>query len=74
MPAGPIPNANTMQDSALNHLMTFNAGSIPTSGAVVTAGFEFDVPVRFDTDAITINLAHFAGGDIPNIPLVEVRP
>ena len=55
-------------------MMTFNAGSIPVIGAVVTAGFEFDVPVRFDTDAITINLAHFAGGDIPNIPLVEVRP
>ena len=55
-------------------MMTFNAGSIPVIGAVVTAGFEFDVPVRFDTDAVTINLAHFAGGDIPNIPLVEVRP
>ena len=55
-------------------IVTFNAGSIPITGAVVTAGFEFDVPVRFDSDAITINLAHFAGGDIPNIPLVEVRP
>ncbi len=55
-------------------LVTFNAGAIPANGAVITAGFEFDVPVRFDTDAITINLAHFAGGDIPNIPLVEVRP
>lgn len=55
-------------------VVTFNAGSIPSAGAVVTAGYEFDVPVRFDSDAITINLAHFAGGDIPNIPLVEVRP
>ena len=53
-------------------LMTFNAGSIPVNAAVVTAGYEFDVPVRFDTDAITINLVHFAGGDIPNIPLLEV--
>lgn len=60
--------------NVLTGMMTFNAGSIPVIGAVVTAGFEFDVPVRFDTDAITINLAHFAGGDIPNIPLVEVRP
>lgn len=60
--------------NAQTGLVTFNAGSIPATGAVVTAGFEFDVPVRFDTDAITINLAHFAGGDIPNIPLVEVRP
>ena len=54
-------------------LVTFNAGSIPASGAVIAAGFEFDVPVRFDTDQIKINLAHFAGGDIPDIPLIEVR-
>ena len=55
-------------------VVTFNAGSIPVNGAVVTAGFEFDVPVRFDADAITINLAHFAGGEIPHIPMIEVRP
>ena len=54
-------------------LVTFNAGSIPGVGAVIAAGFEFDVPVRFDTDEIKINLAHFAAGDIPAIPLIEVR-
>jgi uncharacterized protein (TIGR02217 family) len=42
------------------------------SGAV-TAGFEFDVPVRFDTDVLSINLASFAAGDIPSLPLVEIR-
>jgi uncharacterized protein (TIGR02217 family) len=55
-------------------LITFNAGNIPANGATVTAGFEFDVPVRFDTDQITINLAHFNAGEIPDIALVEVRP
>jgi uncharacterized protein (TIGR02217 family) len=40
----------------------------------VTAGFQFDVPVRFDTDQISINLSHFAAGEIPDIPLIEVRP
>ena len=54
-------------------IITFNAGAIPPNGAVIAAGFEFDVPVRFDTDLIKINLAHFAGGDIPDIPLIEVR-
>jgi uncharacterized protein (TIGR02217 family) len=53
-------------------LVTFNAGSIPASGATVTAGFEFDVPVRFDTDEITVNLQHFEAGEIPDIPLLEV--
>jgi len=52
-------------------LVTFAAA--PPLGAVISAGFEFDVPVRFDTDQIKINLAHFAGGDIPDIPLIEVR-
>ncbi|WP_416356014.1 TIGR02217 family protein [Aureimonas phyllosphaerae] len=46
----------------------------PMPGAVVTAGFEFDVPVRFDMDHLSINIAAFEAGDIPSIPLVEVRP
>jgi uncharacterized protein (TIGR02217 family) len=46
----------------------------PAAGAQVTAGFEFDVPVRFDTDELRINLTQFAAGDIPQIPLVEIRP
>jgi uncharacterized protein (TIGR02217 family) len=45
----------------------------PGSNALVTAGFEFDVPVRFDTDRIEVNLAAFEAGDIPSVPIVEVR-
>jgi uncharacterized protein (TIGR02217 family) len=58
----------------LNGKVTFNAGHVPPLSASVTAGFEFDVPVRFDTDQISINLSHFEAGDIPDISLVEVRP
>lgn len=54
-------------------LITFNPGHVPPAGAAVSAGFEFDVPVRFDSDAITINLQHFEAGEIPEIPLIEVR-
>ena len=54
-------------------IVTFLAGSIPSGGQSVTAGFEFDVPVRFDTDKLEINMHGFAHGAIPNIPLVEVR-
>lgn len=54
-------------------LITFLAGSIPGAGAAATAGFAFDVPVRFDTDQLSINLQNFAAGDIPEIPVVEVR-
>jgi uncharacterized protein (TIGR02217 family) len=45
----------------------------PAEGARVTAGFEFDVPVRFDTDRIRASLAGFSAGEIPSIPVVEVR-
>jgi len=44
----------------------------PATGAVLTAGFEFDTPVRFDSDTLSVNLANFRAGDIANIPLVEV--
>ena len=42
-------------------------------GAVVTAGCEFDVPVRFDTDRITASIASFQAGEIPAVPVIEVR-
>jgi uncharacterized protein (TIGR02217 family) len=44
----------------------------PAPGAVITAGFRFDVPVRFDTARLEINLAAFRAGDAPSIPLVEI--
>lgn len=45
----------------------------PVDGAEVTAGFEFDVPVRFDTDRIQTSIASFKAGEVPNVPIVEVR-
>ncbi|MBN2906140.1 MAG: DUF2460 domain-containing protein [Rhodobacteraceae bacterium] len=45
----------------------------PDIGAEVTAGFEFDVPVRFDTDRIRTSVASFRAGDVPSVPVVELR-
>ncbi|MEQ8610745.1 MAG: DUF2460 domain-containing protein, partial [Parvibaculum sp.] len=45
----------------------------PGAGESVTAGYEFDVPVRFDTDFLDINLAAFEAGSVPDIPVVEIR-
>ena len=59
---------------ATTGLVTFRAGHVPSAGATVSAGFEFDVPVRFDTDKLEINLSGFHHGAIPNIPIVEIRP
>lgn len=47
--------------------------SPPSTNSIITAGFEFDVPVRFDTDSLDINLTNFDSGDIPSVPIMEVR-
>jgi len=45
----------------------------PTTGAEIRAGYEFDVPVRFDEDSIEINVEAFRVGAIPRISIVEVK-
>lgn len=45
----------------------------PAAGAMLTAGFRFDVPVRFAEDRLDINRATFAAGEAPSVPLVEIR-
>jgi len=45
----------------------------PGAGASVTAGFEFDVPVRFAEDAIDVSLTAMEAGEIPSVLVVEVR-
>jgi uncharacterized protein (TIGR02217 family) len=55
-------------------LVVFRAGFEPEEGATVTAGFLFDVPTRFDTDFLEVDLAAFAAGEIPSIPIIEIRP
>lgn len=45
----------------------------PGQSAEITAGFEFDVPVRFDTDRIAVSVASFQAGDLPQVPIVEIR-
>ena len=57
---------------AATGIVTFLAGHVPAIGATVTAGFEFHVPVRFDTERIEASLASFRAGAVPTIPLVEV--
>jgi uncharacterized protein (TIGR02217 family) len=47
--------------------------SAPPVGAVVTAGFRFDVPVRFANDSINVARASVGAGDMPDIQLVEIK-
>jgi uncharacterized protein (TIGR02217 family) len=52
-------------------LVTFNTA--PATGAAITAGFEFDVPVRFDTDTLDLTLDIERLGSITSISLLEIR-
>ena len=45
----------------------------PGNGVIVRAGFEFDVPVRFDTDMLDVTLDIERLGSITSIPLLEIR-
>ena len=54
-----------------NGVVTFAAA--PAPGTTITAGFEFDVPVRFDTDTLDVTLDFERLGSSTSIPLIEVR-
>lgn len=58
---------------------TLGAGGVvtldvpPPPGAAVTASFDFDVPVRFAEDRLSVSRATFLAGVAASVPLVEVR-
>jgi len=52
-------------------VLTFTTA--PAGGVIVRAGFEFDVPVRFDSDTLDVTLDFERLGSITAIPLLEIR-
>jgi len=52
-------------------VVTFSVA--PGNGVNITADFEFDVPVRFDTDRLSASLDSYGVNSWTDIPLVEVR-
>ena len=65
------PQASGWSVSTATGLVTFTTA--PAAGVVITAGFEFDVPVRFDTDVLDVTLDLERLGSITSIPLLEIR-
>ncbi len=47
--------------------------SAPANETIITADFEFDVPVRFDTDQMMLSQDTFNTGSWQDIPIVELR-
>jgi uncharacterized protein (TIGR02217 family) len=68
---GGAPQASGWSVDVATGVVTFAAA--PGNGVIVTAGFEFDVPVRFDTDRLDITMDIERLGSIASIPLIEVR-
>ncbi len=68
-----VPPADVSCDPTTG-IVVFASHAIPAAGVLVTAGFAFDVPVRFAIDRIDISLSAFQAGRIPSIPLVEILP
>ena len=65
------PQLSGWSVSTITGLITF--AMAPAADVAITAGFEFDVPVLFDTDALDVTLDLERLGSITSIPLVEIR-
>ena len=57
----------------LDPLGVVTFASPPAVGAVIRAGFLFDVPVRFAEDHLQVSGTSFAAGEAPSVPVVEIR-
>ncbi len=68
-----VPQSDFTLDPATG-MVSFVESAIPANGAIIRAGFKFDVPVRFAIDRIDITLSAFNAGRIPSIPLIEILP
>lgn len=52
---------------------TIQFENAPETGSAITAGYRFDVPVRFAADSIEISRTTFGAGEIPSVPLIEIK-
>jgi uncharacterized protein (TIGR02217 family) len=54
-------------------IITFLNPHRPTTGQEVNADYEFDVPVRFDTDKFTLTMEVSLAAAIGSLPILELR-
>jgi uncharacterized protein (TIGR02217 family) len=69
---GGVPQPSGWTVDVTTGIVTFDVP--PADGVAVTAGFTFDVAVRFDSDELPVTLDIERLGSITSIPLVEIRP
>ena len=67
------PKVETLEFSVNSEKGEITFVDPPDIDVRITAGYEFDVPVRFDTDRIATSITTFNAGEVPSIPVIEVR-
>ena len=73
-----IAGSELVAGSPTDFVVDYSTGIVtlavaPTLGQAVTAGFEFDVPTRFDTDILAAQFVSTFELEVPQIVLREVR-
>jgi len=68
-----LPPDKGMNESGRNGVSVYTHPA-PATGVEVRAGYEFWVPVRFDTDRLPVSLEEYGIGGAADVKLVEVRP
>jgi uncharacterized protein (TIGR02217 family) len=66
-------NAGVVSNWQLGPLGEILFDVAPPTGAVITAGYYFDVPVRFANDQVEISRYTYGAGEIPSVPLIEIK-
>lgn len=64
-----VDTLETLAFTLAGGVITFTGGD---PGMDVQATFEFDIPVRFDTDHFVMTLANVLAMNVPSLPVVEV--
>jgi uncharacterized protein (TIGR02217 family) len=66
-----VPQGSGWSVDTTTGIITFTAA--PADGVVITADFEFDVPVRFDTDYLAVAYESYELRTAVAVPIVEIR-
>lgn len=66
------------QEEGVDYTVNYTTGMVtfsvaPADDAAVMADFEFDVPVRFDTDRLSASLDTYGSNSWSDIPLIEIK-
>lgn len=65
-------DANEFFVDPMTGLVTLTPVIVPAMGSEIAAGYEFEVPVRFEDAVLQVNYKAFNAGEIAKIALIEI--